>query len=136
MARTSPTADRETPLWRLCFGRVVRKRCPQCGVGELFVRYAKLEERCPHCGLIYRREQGAGTGSMYLSATVTEIFTALLIAFMVIGTDWGTATGLAVGIPIVVLFAYAFQPYSMALWVAIEYLTDVGNGDWWAKPRR
>ena len=26
-------------------------------------------------------------------------------------------------------------PLSMALWTAVEYLTDVSSGEWWAKPR-
>lgn len=115
--------------------RALRGRCPQCGRGALFVRWARLGERCPECGLVYRREPGAQTGSMYLSAAVTQVFAALVILVLVVGTDWRPALQIAVGLPLVVAFCALFLPRSMALWVAIEYATDVSNGEAWARPR-
>lgn len=123
-------------LWRTCLARVLRKRCPQCGEGSLFVTYARLYERCASCELVYRREQGAMTGSMYLSAAVTQIFGAIVIAAVWLLADWSTATSIAVGVVLVGAFCVLFQPYSMALWVLVEYLTDVGNRESWVEPRR
>jgi len=37
----------------------------------LFEGYARLKQQCDACGLVFRREQGAMTGSMYMSAVVT-----------------------------------------------------------------
>jgi uncharacterized protein (DUF983 family) len=116
-------------------GRVVRKRCPQCGVGALFAKRFRLAERCTHCGLVYRRAPGAQTGSMYICAAVTELFAALLIVLVLLCTDWTPGFAMAVGIPLVLVFSYAFLPYSMALWVGADYLTDVGNNEWWAEVR-
>lgn len=115
--------------------RALRGRCPQCGSGALFARRFRLRESCSDCGLLYRREQGAMTGSMYLSAAVTQIFAAGLIALIYLGTDWGAALSIAVGLPVVLLFCYAFLPVSRALWTAIEYATDVGNREPWVRPR-
>ena len=98
--------------------------------------YARLHERCASCGLVYRREQGAMTGSMYLSAAVTQIFGAAVIAGVWLLADWSTATSIAVGVVLVGAFCVLFQPYSMALWVLVEYLTDVGNRESWVEPRR
>jgi uncharacterized protein (DUF983 family) len=123
-------------LWRVCFARALAKRCPQCGLGPLFRGYARLHEHCAECGLVYRRESGSMTGSMYLSAAVTELFGALIVAVIFLGTDWSPGTSIAVGVPVVAAFCFAFQPYSMALWVAVEYLTDVGNREDWTRPRR
>jgi uncharacterized protein (DUF983 family) len=39
-------------------GRGVRKRCPHCGKGALFARWAHHLERCPACGLVYERNPG------------------------------------------------------------------------------
>jgi hypothetical protein len=100
------------------------------------VTYARLHERCSSCGLVYRREQGAMTGSMYLSAAVTQIFGAIVIAAVWLLADWGTSTSIAVGVLLVGSFCVWFQPYSMALWVLVEYLTDVGNRESWVEPRR
>jgi hypothetical protein len=76
------------------------------------------------------------TGSMYLSAIVTEIFAAVLALALFFGTDWSTPVALSVGVACVCLFAYLWLPYAIALWVAIEYATDVHNGERWASPRR
>lgn len=122
-------------FWRLCVSRVLRRLCPQCGQGALFARYATLNERCAHCGLIYRRESGAELGSMYLATIVSPCFAAFLFGAIWIFADWSVALSLGVAVPLVLAFCYAFQPYSMGLWTAIEYLTDISNGEWWAKPR-
>lgn len=99
------------------------------------MRYARLHASCGVCGLVYRREQGAMTGSMYLSAIVTELFAALLILVIFFGTDLGPAVSIAVALPLLLGFAYWWLPRSMALWTAIEYATDVANREPWAAPR-
>jgi uncharacterized protein (DUF983 family) len=119
----------------LFFGRVLRKKCPQCGKGELFVRWAKLEDRCSVCGLVYRRESGSMIGSMYLSAIATELFAMAVVLVIFFATSWSLWTMIAVGLALHFAFAAWFLPRSMAIWVAVEYATDVGNGEWWAKPR-
>lgn len=133
--RRTWTAPKLGGLQRVCLGRVIEHRCPQCGRGALFERWAKLRERCDHCGLVYRREPGAELGAMYLSATVSQLFAAAVFVALWLFTDWGTWLGLGVGTPVVVAFCYAFLPLSMALWTAVEYLTDVANAEWWARPR-
>ncbi len=122
-------------LLRPCLGRALRHACPQCGRGRLFERWARLRERCEHCGLVYRREDGAELGSMYLGATVSQSFAALVCFALYFLTDWSQGLSLAVGVPVVVAFCYASLPLSMALWTAVDYLTDVSNREWWARPR-
>jgi len=121
-------------LWRLALGRGLRRRCPQCGAGDLFLRYARLRESCAECGLVLRREQGAQTGSMYLTAAVTEVFAAVLIGIGWIFTDWSTPVFLSVSIPMMLLFSAWFLPVSQAFWVGVEYSTDAANGESWVRP--
>lgn len=126
----------ETLRLRLRFlRRVLTGHCPQCGTGELFVRWGKLRERCDDCGLVYRRESGSMIGSMYLSAIATEIVAAAISLTLFFATSWTLTTALAVGLAIHFAFAAWFFPRSMSIWVAVEYATDVSNGEWWAKPR-
>src|SRR5678815_2515857 len=119
----------------LFFRRVLRGFCPQCGQGELFRRWARLHERCPVCGLVYRREQGSMIGSMYLSAIATELVAAAISLALFFGTSWSPGVVIAVGLALHFAFAAWFFPRSMSLWVAVEYATDVQNGEWWARPR-
>jgi uncharacterized protein (DUF983 family) len=124
------------PLRLRVLRRVLTSRtCPQCGTGRLFRSWAKLEERCASCGLVYRREPGSMTGSMYSTAVVTEIFAALLIGLAWVLTDWSTAVFIAVAVPLVLVFSALVLPLCQAFWVGIEYLTDVGNGESWIRPR-
>lgn len=119
----------------LFFRRALRKRCPQCGEGALFRSFARLHETCASCGLQYRRESGSQTGAMYFCAAVTELFAAALALGMYFLTDWSTPVALGVGTVLVLGFSYLFLPVSMAFWTAVEYSTDVSNGETWVKPR-
>ena len=122
--------------WRLLFfRRALARRCPQCGAGRLYRGYARLHDRCSECGLIYRREQGAQTGSMYATAAVTQIFAALLIALAWLFTDWSVGPFLAVSVPLLLAFCGWVLPVSQSFWVGVEYVTAVMNGEDWARPR-
>jgi uncharacterized protein (DUF983 family) len=116
--------------------RVVRKRCPQCGEGPLFRGFARLHEKCDRCGLVFRRESGAQTGSMYLTAAVSEVFAAAVALALFFLTPWSPAVEISLGVLFVLGFSYAFLPFSIALWTAVEYTVDVSNGESWACPRR
>lgn len=118
------------------FRRALRKRCPQCGEGALFQRFAKLHLRCSVCDLQFRREAGSQTGAMYFSAAVTEIFAMAVALSLFFFTDWSNTVALSVGVVIVLLFSYTFLPIAMAFWAAVEYSTDVSNGERWVAPRR
>lgn len=115
--------------------RALRRRCPQCGHGGLYRGYARLAETCASCGLVFRREHGAQTGSMYLTAVVTEVVAAAMVGLAWVFTDWETPTFLAVSVPAILVFGAWFLPLSQALWVAIEYSTDAANGESWVEPQ-
>ena len=111
--------------------RTWRSRCPQCGEGALFASRFSLVNECEQCGLVYRREAGSQTGSMYLSAAITEVFAAALCVGIFLLTDWSTSVSIAVALPTVLLLSYWFLPKSMGLWVAVEYAADVSNREGW-----
>jgi uncharacterized protein (DUF983 family) len=117
------------PTIRRILGRSWAGNCPRCDRGALFQSRFRLRPGCTVCGLVYRREPGAMTGQMYLSAVVTEVFAVLLIVLIWVGTDWSPWRSIAVSVPLVIVFSYWFLPKAMALWVGIEFLTDVANRD-------
>ena len=135
---TAPDSSRNEglrPWFPLLARRALAGHCPQCGEGRLFRAFARLAPTCSSCGLVFRREQGAQTGSMYLTAAVNQIFACLVFFAIWFATDWGVGRSLAVAIPAVLVFSVLFLPYSMSLWVAVEYWTDVKNEEEWARPR-
>jgi uncharacterized protein (DUF983 family) len=119
---------------RAAYGRALRKRCPQCGQGKLFLGYARLAAGCNSCKLIYRREQGSMTGSMYLTAVVTEVVAVFMIGLAWIFTDWTAPVFIAVSVPSMLLFSAWLLPVSQAIWVGVEYSTDAGNRENWVRP--
>lgn len=104
--------------------RSLRAICPRCGEGPMVESRFKLLPSCAACGLAYRKEAGAMTGQMYLTAIITEIFAMVLVLVVFFFTDLGVMASIALGLPLVVVFSYAVLPISMRSWVAVEYLTD------------
>ena len=133
------TSEATEPDPRALARRVARRalalRCPRCGARGMFRGFARLRERCPACDLVFRREQGAQTGSLVLTAAVHQVFAAVVILVIFAGTDWGLALQLSVSIPVVLAFCIAFLPWSQSIWAGIEFATDCVNREEWAQPR-
>lgn len=54
----NPTAPHPLPDLKTLLKRGWRKKCPQCGEGDIYRRWLVLHERCSHCGLRYLTNQG------------------------------------------------------------------------------
>ena len=115
--------------------RSLRLACPQCGRGRVPASFGRVAERCAECGLVFRREEGALTGSMYLTAVVSQVFAVLLILLVRTLTDWSVALSIGVSVPLVLAFCYLSLPFAQTFWVGVEYSTDVANGEDWVDPR-
>ena len=122
-------------LRRVAFLRALRLACPQCGAKPLFRAYGRLRERCGTCELVLRREQGAQTGSMYVTAAVGQLFACALIWIAWLFTSWSPAVFFTVAVPLVLAFCALLLPFSQAFWVAVEYVTDAVNREAWVQPR-
>jgi uncharacterized protein (DUF983 family) len=129
----APDREPDNSAWRTYVARAWRLRCPRCGDGALLASRFRLRTECPACALVYRREQGAMTGQMYLGAVASELVAAALVLLVFFLTDWGPATSIAISVPVIIVFSYWFLPRSMALWVAVEFMTDVGNREEWVR---
>jgi uncharacterized protein (DUF983 family) len=46
------------PRLRTVLWRGMRRRCPHCGKGPIYLGWVKLHDRCPACGLKYLSDQG------------------------------------------------------------------------------
>ena len=102
--------------------RGVRRRCPHCGRGPLFVRWVTLHRRCSACGLVYLRDQG---DAWFFWIVMDRIPILLGIAAIFFGfriTTWLNGLGflLAVAGPLV-----ATMPQRQGVAVALAYLSRV-----------
>ncbi len=127
--QTDSTYSLDNKHWKTYVFRGLRGLCPRCGEGALFASRYKLTPQCTACSLVYRREQGAMTGQLYLAAVVTQIFAALVIGVVFVFTDWSPTVSIIVGLSALALFSAWVLPKTSALWVVIEFMTDVGNGE-------
>ena len=102
--------------------RGVRRRCPHCGRGALFVRWITPHHKCSHCGLVYLRNQG---DIWFFWIVMDRIPLLLGIAAIFFGfriTSWLNGIGffLAIAVPLV-----ATMPQRQGAAIALSYLSRV-----------
>ena len=106
------------PNWRTLLGRGLRRKCPQCGQGDLFNRWFKLRNHCPVCSLKYLENQGDLLGLLLFADRV--LFMVPLIAVFLVTQNakvlWPYFFGGALTIALIVTF-----PHRMGLSIALEY---------------
>ena len=113
---TTPREDRWTPL-----RRGLRRRCPHCGRGRLFVKWIELRERCAVCGLRYLRNQGDVWGFLVFVDRGCYLFPLLVAVYF---GFFGGRVWLSVAIfGLVALVFVATTPHRYGLCVALDYLT-------------
>ena len=122
--RRQAGADAPSPLPRILptVWRGLRRRCPHCGRGPLFIRWITLHRHCPDCGLVYLRNQG---DIWFFWIVMDRIPILLGIAAIFFGfriTTWLSGLGffLAIAGPLV-----ATMPQRQGAAVALNYLSRV-----------
>lgn len=98
----------------------LRRKCPNCGKGQMFDGYLKVADKCPHCGeeLYHHR---ADDGPAYLTILVVGHLMAPLIhvVFTTFRPDaWVMALGFTTGC---VLLSLYLLPRMKGLVVAIQW---------------
>ena len=102
--------------------RGVRRRCPHCGRGSLFVRWITLHRQCANCGLVYLRNHG---DIWFFWIVMDRIPILLGIAAIFFGfriSNWLDGLGffLAIAGPLI-----ATMPQRQGAAVALSYLSRV-----------
>ena len=102
--------------------RGVRRRCPHCGRGPLFVRWITPHRKCADCGLVYLRDHG---DIWFFWIVMDRIPILLGIAAIFFGfriTNWLNGIGffLAIAGPLV-----ATMPQRQGAAIALSYLSRV-----------
>jgi uncharacterized protein (DUF983 family) len=103
-------------LWAL-----LRQRCPRCREGRLFHGLVGMNDPCPHCGLLFQKEEGYFLGAMYVSYGLA---TGILIPLYLLAA-WLLPTRDSILVAVVATLAYVpFIPlvfrYSRLLWIYLD----------------
>lgn len=116
------------PAWRALL-RGLTKRCPSCGQGKLFRHWFTISERCPRCGLVFEREEGAFLGSLALNYGVTGVSAIIFVVVMMVRTlpNPSVFTITAGAIVITLVVPLLFYPFAKTTWAAIDMLLHRGR---------
>jgi uncharacterized protein (DUF983 family) len=105
--------------------RALRRRCPHCGGGPIFVTWKRLVPNCPVCGLgLERGEQGYWLGAYFFNLMAVET----VFGVWVVGMLWWSWPSppwellQAGSVVLMVLTPFAFFPWSKTLFLAFDLL--------------
>ena len=107
-------------------GRGLRKRCPHCGEGRLFSRWAFIE-RCSVCGLIFSRNAGDTWAFTILGDRVPVAAMIVVIYFGVIRSHPVLGVTMLVALGALVIWT---APNRWGVSIALHYLSRV----YWPDP--
>jgi uncharacterized protein (DUF983 family) len=129
---------RDHPSNARMFWRGATRRCPICGQGRLFVRWFRMRERCPRCGLRFARIEGHWTGDLGINTVVSfgALLLTLFVGIFATYPDVPTVWLLAAAVGVAALVPFAFFPFSKTIWLALDLMmrplepgeTDPGRG--------
>lgn len=113
--------------FRVLLSRMLRRRCPYCGGGNIFSNYWSLKPICPTCEVRYEREEGYFLGAYAVNLVVSESIALGLALGLLFGTGLRDAPLLQqeiIAIGLAVLFPVVLFPYSRGLWMAIDLMLN------------
>ena len=100
---------------------ILRHRCPRCHQGKMFRGVWTMNDPCPVCGILFKREEGTFLGAMYVSYVLGGVLMAAL--YFPLEAALPTWRGLALTSLVTLLFLL-FTPiifrYSRTLWIYFE----------------
>ena len=100
--------------------RGLRKKCPHCGKGPLYVGWAGEVGECPNCGLVYERNPGDTWGWVIIGDRI-PVAAGIIIIYFRTGSSLGT-------VPLITLFSVLIaalvwtSPNRWGVGIALHYL--------------
>jgi uncharacterized protein (DUF983 family) len=119
--------DYPVPRLRILLSRGWRKKCPQCGDGDIYEGWLKVRDRCPFCDLQYLPNQGDLWGPLvFLDRVVFLIPIVVLFYFGVWKPGW---LGFWIFGGLVIFLLWYTMPNRNGISLAIDYLIRRKYGD-------
>jgi uncharacterized protein (DUF983 family) len=107
-------------------GRMLRRGllgcCPVCGSRSAVHRMVRIDDECPRCGLVFRRDESQGVGAWFINVCVTQVAIVFALFGAVLGTYPNVSVPflLALGIGTALLVPLTFFASSRMLWTAVD----------------
>lgn len=101
--------------------RGLRQRCPRCGEGILFEKWATLKSYCEACGLSLAARQGDAWAFMYVS---TAFITGLILSVMFFIEPRNLWLGRVVLLAIAILILLGSVPPRKGIAIGLDYWVE------------
>jgi len=105
----------------MLLSRGIRKRCPQCGVGELFSTWNTLKENCSECNCVL---QGREANSWFFIYMTTAFVTGLFLLYMFLFPTKNQMLGRLILTPLAIICIVFTLPYRKGIAVALDYFME------------
>lgn len=104
--------------------RGLKLKCPNCGLGPLYVSLFRMNKICDYCDLVFEREQGYFIGAIYINVIATE--TTLLLTLLIYGLITGTIKQqiLTILFVLAIVLPLLFFRHSRSLWLSIDHILN------------
>lgn len=107
---------------RVILWRGLRRRCPQCGQGQLFTAWNRLNVACSSCEFDFVKHEGDTWAFMYLStAFITGLFIVVMF-WMLPNNLWRGRLLLAI---LALSIFYLTWPFRKGFAIAFNYLIEL-----------
>lgn len=124
-SRSSPV----TPVPALtALARGLLKRCPHCGRGRIYTRWAHEVKKCPVCGLVYEPTEG-DTWAFTIIGDRIPVAAGIIIIYFELGSRLGPVALVAVMAALCAVLLWT-APNRWGVGVALLYL----QRSWWPDP--
>ena len=107
--------------------RAFKRQCPICGYGNIWKSWFTLEDDCPNCGYVFRREGGYFLGGYVLNLVVAEFITMAVLIYLLAGTAWEWWVIELVVIPMAIGLPLLFFPWSREFWMVLDLILHPKN---------
>lgn len=114
--------------WALTW-RALRRKCPVCGIGDIFKSHFKMNPTCPRCGAVFFKNEGEWLGPAVLDYTVAiggALVTWAVTVFI------GCSEAVQLGAAAVVAFGglIGLAPWTRSFWALLLYICgEIESGD-------
>jgi uncharacterized protein (DUF983 family) len=104
--------------------RVLRLRCPVCGVSSIVQRPFKIKHYCPSCDALFMREAGFFVGAILINVVTTELFilAMYLVCLVALGFDYRWVLGGLFAAALI--FPIAFYHHSWSIWLGFDHMVE------------
>jgi uncharacterized protein (DUF983 family) len=104
----------------------LRRRCPRCGQGQLFLRGLKTYERCSECDLLFQRDYGDTLMFMIITDRIPILFGIAALYFGIHPNGWASTVFFFAALSIPLL---ATLRERQGLAIALDYVVRVKFSD-------